>query len=186
MRHHTTYSLHMKVSLTWNAICRHDADLECLLGPQADDEGLQGRALQALHSITKGARTGASMPLPAVQAAFQEGGGLPRLVTLLDTAATPKRGGHRSAITSSAVNALAAMTRNSPSARCACEGLFSSAVPWALHDSSSSTACFVQAGGDRGGRSASPVQRAGYGGRRARVHRGPQGALHHHRPRFQW
>ena len=92
-------------------ICLMDVTL-----PQAEDENLQGRALQALHSITKGSKN--SMPITAVQAAFQAGGGLPRLVALLDTAATPKHGAQRSTITSGAINALTAMTRNCTSARC--------------------------------------------------------------------
>ena len=58
------------------------------------------------------------MPLPAVQAAFQAGGGLPRLVALLDTAVSPKLGEHRAGIVSGAIDALAAMTRNSAPARC--------------------------------------------------------------------
>jgi hypothetical protein len=96
---------------------------------QAEDEALQARALQALQSITKGARgSGASMPLPAVQAAFRAGGGLPRLVGLLDTAVSPKLGEQRAAIVAGAIDALAAMTRNSPAARsahvCFCPSIF--------------------------------------------------------------
>ena len=87
---------------------------------QAEDESLQARALQALQGFAKGKRGGVSMPMHAVQEAFQKGGGLPRLVALLDRAATPKPGGasQRRAITSGAVDALAAMTRNHSSARC--------------------------------------------------------------------
>jgi hypothetical protein len=86
---------------------------------QAEDETLQVRALQALQGFAKGKRGGVSMPMQAVQEAFQGGGGLPRLVALLDAAATPKPGAavQRGAITSGAVNALTTMTRNNASAR---------------------------------------------------------------------
>lgn len=86
---------------------------------QAENETLQARALQALQGFAKGKRGGVSMPMQAMQEAFQTGGGLPRLITLLDRAATPKPGGatQRNAITSGAVDALAAMTRNNASAR---------------------------------------------------------------------
>ncbi len=87
---------------------------------QAEDESLQARALQALQSFTKGQRGVVSMPMQAMQAAFQTGGGLPRLVALLDRATTPKPGGviQRKAITSGAVEALTFMTKNRASARC--------------------------------------------------------------------
>ena len=80
------------------------------------------RALQALQGFAKGKRGGVSMPMQAMQEAFQAGGGLPRLIALLDRAATPKPGGasQRKAITSGAVDALAAMTRNNTSARYYC------------------------------------------------------------------
>ncbi|BDA50773.1 hypothetical protein COCOBI_16-4510 [Coccomyxa sp. Obi] len=96
---------------------------------QAEDESLQVRALQALQGFAKGKRGGVSMPMQAMQEAFQAGGGLPRLVALLDRAATPKPGGasQRKAITSGAVDALAAMTRNNTSARK--EAIEAGAVP---------------------------------------------------------
>ena len=88
---------------------------------QAQDEALQVRALQALQGFSKGKRGGVSMPMQAVQEAFQRGGGLSRLVVLLDAASTPKPGAseQRSTITSGAVNALTTMTRNNASARLA-------------------------------------------------------------------
>lgn len=100
---------------------RSYTDLHAVMAAwQAEDESLQARALQALQGFAKGKRGGVSMPMQAMQEAFQNGGGLPRLVALLDRAATPKPGSasQRKAITSGAVDALAAMTRNHASARC--------------------------------------------------------------------
>lgn len=104
-----------------NSIRRSYTDLHAVMAAwQAEDESLQARALQALQGFAKGKRGGVSMPMQAMQEAFQKGGGLPRLVALLDRAATPKPGtaSQRKAITSGAVDALAAMTRNHASARC--------------------------------------------------------------------
>ncbi len=86
---------------------------------QAEDEGMQSRALQALQSLAKGKRGGSKLPMQAIQAAFQQGKGLPRLVTLLDKVTTPRRSstGQGKAIMAGAVDALAAMTRNNAAAR---------------------------------------------------------------------
>ena len=75
---------------------------------------MQSRALQALQSLAKGKRGGSKLPMQAIQTAFQQGKGLPRLVTLLDKVTTPRRNstGQGKAIMAGAVDALAAMTRN--------------------------------------------------------------------------
>ena len=80
---------------------------------------MQSRALQALQSLAKGKRGGSKLPMQAIQAAFQQGKGLPRLVTLLDKVTTPRRNstGQGKAIMAGAVDALAAMTRNNAAAR---------------------------------------------------------------------
>ena len=86
---------------------------------QAEDEGMQSRALQALQSLSKGKKGGSKLPMQAIQAAFQQGRGLPRLVTLLDKVTTPRRSstGQGKAIMAGAIDALAAMTRNNAAAR---------------------------------------------------------------------
>ena len=80
---------------------------------------MQSRALQALQSLAKGKRGGSKLPMQAIQAAFQQGKGLPRLVTLLDKVTTPRRNstGQGKAIMAGAVDALSAMTRNNAAAR---------------------------------------------------------------------
>ena len=80
---------------------------------------MQSRALQALQSLAKGKRGGSKLPMQAIQTAFQQGKGLPRLVTLLDKVTTPRRNstGQGKAIMAGAVDALAAMTRNNAAAR---------------------------------------------------------------------
>jgi len=87
---------------------------------QAEDEAMQTRALQALQSLAKGKRGGSNLPMQSIQTAFQQGKGLPRLVTLLDRVVTPRnsRSGQGKAIMAGAIDALAAMTRNNAAARC--------------------------------------------------------------------
>lgn len=87
--------------------------------PQAEDEVMQTRALQALQSLAKGKRGGSNLPMQAIQTAFQQGKGLPRLVHLLDRVVTPRstRAGQGKAIMAGAIDALAAMTRNNAAAR---------------------------------------------------------------------
>lgn len=86
---------------------------------QAEDEAMQTRALQALQSLAKGKRGGSNLPMQSIQTAFQQGKGLPRLITLLDRVVTPRnsRSGQGKAIMAGAVDALAAMTRNNAAAR---------------------------------------------------------------------
>ena len=81
---------------------------------------MQTRALQALQSLAKGKRGGSNLPMQSIQTAFQQGKGLPRLVTLLDRVVTPRssRSGQGKAIMAGAIDALAAMTRNNAAARC--------------------------------------------------------------------